>query len=503
MIILLNSEQSKKIDSFATNKIGIPSILLMENAAISASNFIMQNIKQNHKILLLCGKGNNGGDGLAIARHLINHSYSNISIYIVGNSKDLSSDCSINFKILQNMNINIGTIDSTEDIESIGSYYDVVIDSILGVGLNGKLKEPISQLIAKINQFNAKKFAIDVPTGLDSDLGKADINTFKADFTLTMYSHKVGLYINHGRMYSGQIVTAYLGISERYLAGLSTEYILEDKDIKELAPKRKNNSSKFDYGRILIIAGSEKYSGAAALASNACISSGAGLVELFSSYFHPTLLAEIIQHKAIATKDGNISYSNLEYLRSIIEKYDVINIGPGLSDETETIELIKYIIYQYPHKKIIIDADGLKAIELGRKLHKNIVITPHIYEFINTFHLNKDEVIDNPHLFAKNIAREYNCVVLLKYYPTIITDGESSYYNINGNNGMATAGMGDVLTGIIAYYLSQFEDNLLATSFGAYIHSVCGDLYIKKYNKVSLTASKLIKHLREIDFGNN
>lgn len=500
MQYLIDSEQAKLIDDYAINNLNIPSIILMENAARSAADIIAMYISKTSKILVLCGLGNNGGDGHAIARHLYNNSYCNIEIIVVGDIKKATIDNNINHRINKSMCLTINYINSKDDLNKLDNKYDVVIDALVGIGGNHILKGILPQLIAIINRFEAIKFAIDISTGLNCNNGYSDVNSFVANHTITMFSPKIGLYINEGPKISGIIHNAYLGVSNQIIKTYSNNYILEESDIQVLKPKRKKVSSKFDFGRILIIGGSDKYSGAAALTSNACIKSGVGLVELFSTKFHTALLPEIIQIRALSNSSGNLAYNNIDFLNTIISNYNVLVIGPGLSNDNESISLVKELIYNNLNKKIIIDADGLRAIELGRKLSKNIIITPHIFEFINTFQLNKNDVLSNPYHFAKLISIEYECIVLLKYIPTIITNGSESYYNIGGNNGMSTAGAGDVLSGIIAYFAAHYDSLLLAGSMGALIHSLVGDIYASRYNVESLTASDLINHLKDVDF---
>lgn len=498
MKYLLEKDKAKKIDEFAIKVLGIPSIVLMENAARSAAEIIKSISKPHYKTLVLCGVGNNGGDGLAIARHLYNFEYTNIEILMIGNLTKQTPDNKTNFEILKKMEIPIRIISEEIKIEELNYDYDLIIDAILGIGAKSELQGTISSLLNKINLKKGLKIAIDLPTGVDSDTGFSDQNTFRADYTVTMFSPKLGLFINEGKMKAGKVFNADLGVSKKFLKDFSNDYILEFEDLKQLIPSRKSESSKFDYGRILIIAGSDKYSGAAALTANACIKAGAGLVELFSNNFHSALLPEVIQIKGKSNQSGGIAFENLNSLNKVNDKYDLLALGPGLGRDQETIQLINDIIYNNLNKRIVIDADGLKGITLNKRLSSNVILTPHIFEFINIFKLNKDDVLKNPYFYAKEIAKEYNCIVLLKGTPTIITDGENSYFNNIGNSGMATAGSGDVLTGIISYYATQINNILLASAIGAFIHSYSGDIYKERFNVTSLTASELINMLKEI-----
>jgi len=302
--------------------------------------------------------------------------------------------------------------------------------------------------------------------------------------------------LNDGLSLCGKIKVAYLGAPDSIVSQISKIAYLEDEDVFSLLPQRNRLSSKFDYGRVVILAGSKRMPGAATLSANAAIRSGAGLVYLLSTEFHPALLPEVIPTKLESDKEGFISYSAKNEILKSIEKANVLAIGPGLGFNDDIAKLINEIINEVPDElPIILDADAIKSITSSSKLKKNILITPHIGEFSNLTNLHRDEVSKYVNNSAVAWAEKLNCLILLKHVPSVITDGDFSYWNIYGNPGMATAGSGDVLTGIIASFIAQGLNPIEAASLASFIHSKAGDYYAVNYSQETLTASKLIESL--------
>ena len=314
-----------------------------------------------------------------------------------------------------------------------------------------------------------------------------------------MEALKTGLLLNDAVDTCGKIEVAPIGAPYGLVHRFAKTYALCEEDLAIAFPERHKRSSKFDYGRVLIIAGSKNYSGASALTANACICAGAGLVELYSTHLHPSLAPEIIFKEGHIDKHGCLSIMNKERIKASAEKADVIAIGPGLGESPETFEMIKEIVEKFQDsKKIIIDADGIKAFEKKTKFTKNVILTPHYGEFANLLGLEREDLIADAYYTTEKYAFKMNCVLLCKGFPTIISDSEHTYFNLNGNPGMATAGSGDALTGIIAAFLAQGMPSLQAGAFGAFVHGLAGDNYVKKHNQISLTASKLIDELNGI-----
>lgn len=497
---VLNVKQIREADSIAIEEYGIAGDLLMENAARSAAEYILEILADSSAEIglvdIICGSGNNGGDGFALARHLFEELP--VRVLWIGNEDKMSPETLRNFKSVQKFDIDCLHIESDEILNTIQFSTECIIDSMIGVGGSENIKGIANEILKILKTNYALKIAIDSPTGLNADTGITSENCFRADYTITMFAPKAGFYLNEGPDYCGEILTAYLGAPQSIVDFISEISILEEKDLAELIPVRNKRTSKFDYGRVMIIAGSERFSGAACLTANAAISSGAGLVELYSTSLHPSLLPEVIFQKLPMNEYGTINETAFGILKDDIYNSNVIAIGPGLSVNSSTIKFVRLLLEVIPDDKvIIIDADGLKAITKDSKLNKNIILTPHSGEFARLTGLDRIEIEKNPQEIVKEWAIKLNCNIVLKYHPVIITDGERSYWNITGNAGMATGGSGDVLTGIIAGLLAQGLEPLEASAVAVYIHAKAGDLYASHYNEESLTASELINYLPE------
>jgi NAD(P)H-hydrate epimerase len=329
---------------------------------------------------------------------------------------------------------------------------------------------------------------------LNADTGKAHRNAFRADLTLTMFASKLGMYVNDGPNLCGNIEICLLGapilqpVSDNFL-------ILDDNAVIELLGKREPDTDKFSYGRIVVISGSESMPGAAALTANSAIKSGAGLVELLTTTVHSATLPEVISYKLKPNTDGTISDFNEDIIAERIEKADTVVIGPGIGNNESTINMLVKLYSTYKHKKYVIDADGLRGIAKLQSLSDNTIITPHIYEFSKL--INNEPKVAKANLikYAKEYAQKTNSILLVKSRPTVITNGNTTFLNTGGNPGMATAGSGDVLTGIIAGLSNQIQSPLLCTAVAAYLHSRSGDLYAEQNDPISLTASSLIDYL--------
>lgn len=501
MKCILSVEEMRKVDETAISVYGISSALLMENAAHSSADYIRVIFKEynleNPKVYLFCGSGNNGGDGFALARHI--YDFAKVWIYWIGDKSKMTPETYTNFETAKKIGLPIKKLSSEEDCRNINLDCDCIIDALIGVGGSENIRGLALELLKKFKDYNGLKIALDVPTGLNSDTGRANEFCFHSNFTITMFAIKLGMLLNDGPEKCGKILTASLGAPEFILKKFSNKFVLEDDDIDKIIPKRKRISSKFDYGRILIIAGSKHFPGAAALVANSCITSGSGLVILASTSFHPSLLPEIIQFPVSPTNEGTISLRAFDELKNEIEKSDVIAIGPGLGTNSETLKFVKQIVENYAErKKIVIDADGLKAFDTEFKFNQNVVLTPHTGEFALLTKIDRSEIENNLFDYALKSAKEFNCIIHLKYVPSISTNGIKSFINPYGNPGMATGGSGDVLTGIIASMLAKEIDPLEATATASYLHSKAGDLFFSTFGPESLTASILIDNLKKV-----
>lgn len=501
MKYILTPNEMRRADSIAINEFNIPGIILMENAARSSSMIIRKLYEEKkipfNEIIFFCGSGNNGGDGFAIARHLFEDF--DVKIFWIGSKEKMSDETKTNFKSVEKLKIPIYYLKEQEDLNSINLNNKCIIDALIGVGGSENIKGLALDILKKIDSSDSFKISIDVPTGLNSETGIAHPHCVKANITITMFAIKTGMLLNDGIDVCGQIHQVYLGAPNSIVRQLSKINILEDSDIRNLIPKRRKRSSKFDYGKIIIIAGSKRYPGAAALTANAAIKSGAGLVYLLSPTFHSALLPEVIPLALPYTDEGTIALKAYESIIKELDRASVLVIGPGLGENKETIELVKRIIFETEiNIPTVIDADGLRVIKNNTTLRKNLIITPHCGEFSRITGIDRKEIEFNTYNIALKYAKELNCIILIKNVPSIITDGNISYFNINGNPGMSTGGSGDVLTGIISGLLSIGLSPIESASVGAYIHSKAGDYYAENNTQETLTATSLIESLSKV-----
>jgi hydroxyethylthiazole kinase-like uncharacterized protein yjeF len=498
MKYILTPNEMRNADLAAINEIGIPSVVLMENAARSAAEYVLEVFDLNDMIqpsvTFLCGSGNNGGDGFAMARHMMEECV--ITVYWIGEIEKMSEETRTNFEALINLGVDLLHIRSEEELELIDLDTDCIIDSMIGVGGSENIRGLALDILKLIYDYPGMRIAVDAPTGLNTETGIASEYCFSADLTVTMFAIKTGMLLNDGLNVCGEIETAYLGVPASIIKKIAKIKALDHSDTNLLLPKRARISSKFDYGRVFVIAGSKKFPGAAALTSNAAIKSGAGLVQLYSTYLHPAIMPEVIPYELSATKSGSISKINKDSLFKEIEKANVIAIGPGLSDDEETIELARDIIYSTSeYVSIVVDADALRAIDTTKKLRKNIILTPHTGEMARITSIDRREIEMNSAWIAKEWAEKLNCTILLKHVPVVISDGDELYFNLSGNPGMATGGSGDVLTGIVSSLLAQGLEPLKAATLAAYLHGLAGEIYVRDHREQTLTATVLLNNI--------
>ena len=508
MIPLYSTTQIKDFDNYAINKAGIPGIVLMENAAVNVAGAVLEKItslKLGNRIGILCGKGNNGGDGFAVARHLAN-SGCEITILSLGKSDDLSADSKMNYNILKNLrhpNITIINYSSIKDIKYFNKC-DTVIDALLGSGAAGPLKEPFSSVIKEINKLNSYKIAIDIPSGLDADKGYGEL-IFDAHLTITLAGYKKGLFFNDGSANSGEILKKGIGIDEVLLDDYHTDdYLVEPEDILVLLPQKQKNIHKYSAGKVLTIAGSVKLPGASLLTSKAVLNIGAGASILAFPKSGRGLVAPSLSEvilEAYGETDEYLVSRDIPSIQKRIEWADVVAIGPGLGRNEETQKAVIKIIKDNPAKYFVIDADALFALHNGnyKKLKlNNSILTPHYGEFSDLIGIDLSELKQDILNYGKQFARETGAVLVLKGAPSIVFNqyGES-FINSTGNPGLAKFGTGDVLTGVIAGLYSQIKNPEDAAVCGVYLHSLTADLLEDKMTEYSYTAGDIINYLYE------
>lgn len=487
---IMSSCNCKEIDKYAIEKLKIPSIILMENAA----NEIYLRIKNKYdKFLIICGTGNNGGDALAIGRKLLLNNYQ-VKIIIINPKKNYSSDFNINYEILKNLNSDIEYI---SDFKGIGQLkytikeYDVIIDGIFGVGLNRTLNEFYCHLINEINLSNKDILSIDVPSGLDCNEGIPLGNSIRANSTYTFEVIKKGFLNYKAIEYLGKIETISIGIPNEVKEKFSENvYIFDDDYYKGLIKKRAIYGHKGDYGKCVLVAGSLGFSGASYICTESCVKTGAGLTTLITT----EECQKIVSNQLIEAM--TINYTELDRVKSVVKNANVIAFGPGIRGDEKDKNILNCIIDDYSNS-IVVDAEGINMLSrdksLLKKLQDRVVLTPHLGEISRLVNKTIGEIEKDRINIAKNYAKDNRCVLVLKGYNTVITDGNKVYVNNTGSSKMATGGMGDCLTGIITSLIGQGYSKLNACLLGVYLHGKCGDIVAE--DKYSVLATDIIKKI--------
>ncbi len=494
------SAQMRAIDKSAEELGGIPSIVLMENAAIACMEEITKD-KSIKKVAIFCGKGNNGGDGFALARHLFNKGL-HVCVYLVCGS-DFSGDALINFEIISKMGINIIELYDADMSKFELKFYDMVIDAIFGTGIKGKIEGLASEIIEAVNENCKNILSIDIPSGINADTGEICGVCIKADKTVTFAAYKLGLLLYPGADFTGRVIVKDISIPEYIIEGQNINInIIDKRMIENILPQRNENSHKGDYGKVLIVGGSTGMSGAAAMAARACVRCGAGLVTAaVPECINTALEVKLTEPMTIALSctNGQVDLNCIEKLCSVINNYDVCLFGPGIG-RNEYIPQILEKILEVSQIPVIIDADGLFALaqrdDILDKCNCNIVLTPHEMEMSRISKCSLEYVSSNRIELSQSYVAAHGVTLILKGPHTIVTSmsGEQ-YININGNNGMATGGSGDVLAGMTAAFIARGLDESDAACLAVYLHGLAGDISAEQLGYDSMLPTDIIKNI--------
>lgn len=485
---IANGEIMRNIDKFCAYQLKMPSIVLMENAALK----VVKNIQQYNSFTIICGKGNNGGDGFAVARHLYACNKF-VDAFLVTTDDNMSEDCRTNYNILKNLGVKINKIKESELnllIDSLNKN-EVAIDAIFGTGLSKNVEGIYASVISLINEHSKKIISIDVPSGFNSDNGEMLGCCIAADKTISFQLYKRGFLKYRSELLTGEIIIEDIGIPEKVIEKFhNNEFLVNKKMISEKIFVRNKYAHKGDFGRVLIAAGSKGYSGAAYLASQAAVRTGSGLVTVCST----SDVQDILCHKL--TEAMTMNFDEKQKLIDTVKKSNAIAIGPGMGNNGFTFNVVSHIIIN-ADCPVIIDADGLNCLQNKLDILKNkksyIILTPHPGEISRLTGKSIKYINENRMETAVEFAKSYGVIVLLKGFNTIITDGRKIFVNTTGNSAMASGGMGDCLTGIIASLAGQGYKPIEAAFLGAYIHGAAGDSIAQE--KYCVSASDIIERI--------
>lgn len=536
MRYVLDAASMKNVDSYSINTLGIPSVVLMERAALSVTEAIESKVKGNihTDIICVCGRGNNGADGLAVARQLYLKGY-NVDVYII-NSHASTKEFDIQLNIIKNLGIEC--INSPDF-----SKYGVIVDALFGNGLSRELAGEARIVVDTINKCSTSVrsqytqnsdnngnwlvVAVDIPSGISASTGVVMGSAVNADITVTFGFEKIGHILYPAASYCGKIIRKDIGFAQ-YPDMTRDIFTYDYSDISDMLPLRKPDGNKGTFGKALVIAGSRLYGGAAVLSSRAAARIGAGLVRTLTHISNRTAVITGNMECIVDTYDTDEECGDfVKNTETLVDKCicwaDVVCIGPGLSMEESAVKLVRSVSAKKNIKKLY-DADALNIIaqykieldgsnddvdyEAGGNSgnasykddmsDKNVVVTPHIGEMSRLTGLDIAVIKNNPIDTARTYSREHNCVCVLKDARTIVSDGERVYINMSGNDGMATGGSGDVLSGIITGLMAQGLTTFEASALGVYIHGCSGDEAALSNGKYSMVAGDIIDNIKNV-----
>ncbi|UCE42171.1 MAG: NAD(P)H-hydrate dehydratase [Candidatus Aminicenantes bacterium] len=505
---ILTSKQMQGVDKKAIEKLGIIGPILMENAGIQITNEILKKFPQiqDERVVIVAGKGNNGGDGFVVARHLFNRDCRPI-VLLLASKKELKGDAALNAGITDKIGITIKEITSSRHWganKRTLSRATVVVDAIFGTGLTSPARGLYANVIQDINKCKGFKVAVDIPSGLSSDVFSIIGPCIKADLTVTLAAAKVAHVFPPaedcvGELKIGDIsVPPYLFEDEKFQLEM-----VEKERIRPYFEHRKKGTHKGTYGHLLMLSGSVGKTGAAALAGKAALKMGAGLVTAGVPKSCLPIVArsmmELMTEPLPETAKGTLSAEALPEILPLLKEKDALMLGPGISTHESTKELVLSLL---PELKIpvILDADALNILAHKLSVLKSLstpaVVTPHPGEFARMLKLSTKEVLARKLELVPGFAKKFGVYVVLKGYRTLTsTPNGKTFINPTGNPGMATAGSGDVLSGMIASMIIQEKNILDAILAAVYVHGLSGDIGTARLGDKSLTAGSMITYL--------
>lgn len=487
---LVTAKEMKALDVQAQNDYAMPGILLMDNAAQAVAEAVHEALTalEGERVVIFCGGGNNGGDGLGAARWLQSYGVS-VRAFVVGAALDaVQGDAAVELAMFTKAGGRVEALSTEDDwvlAELAASKADVLVDALLGTGFHGELEGDVLRACELLNKSEKYILAVDIPTGVNADNGAVSEQAVRADHTVTMALVKTGLLLYPGREYCGDIELADISMPVKLVEEYkSDKYRLTDEIVRELLPLRKANAHKGDAGRVVICAGSPGYTGAAALASDAVVKAGAGLVSLYTPLSSRDVLAikltEVMVHGLLERMPGILGGGAASDVASSAEAADVLAIGPGLGTSESTQEAVRTILQKIT-TPVVIDADALTALaghtEILAAMQAQKVLTPHPGEMARLTGLEIAEIEADRINIAKKYAEQWQAIVVLKGAPTVIgCPNGTVYVNSTGNSSLATGGSGDVLTGIIAGLAAQEISLQEAAICGVYLHGLAAEL---------------------------
>lgn len=485
---IVTGSQMKALDKETIEHMGIPSLVLMERAGLAVYEAMKKEKLPLERVLVLCGGGNNGADGVVVARLLSLAGYP-VHVCILGKPEHFTEEMKKQVEIGRNYGISfVKTFRICE--------YTTIVDAVFGVGLSREVSGVCRETIEKVNQFQGQVVAVDIPSGVCADTGKILGCAVKADMTVTFAYKKAGLCFYPGAAYAGKLLTADIGI---YRQKEQTPRILACTREDLRAIHRREDGNKGSFGKVLLIAGSKDMSGAAYLCGQAIMKTGAGMLKVCTREENRMFFSSFPEAMLLTYKEGDFIDASL---KEGMEWADVIGIGPGLGTSVQAAALLETVLRE-GEKPLVIDADGLNLLKgreaLLKSYKRDVLLTPHLGEFSRLTGISIQQWKEDPIAVTEKAAKALSCTLICKDARTVISWGNgSSCMNLSGNDGMATAGSGDVLTGILLSLLAQGHAPERAAQLGVFLHGLAGDLAAERKGKAAMLASDILEAAGEI-----
>ena len=456
---------------------GVSRLQLMENAGHQVALEVSSRFKPGTAVAVFCGTGGNGGDGFVAARHLLSLGF-NVKVILAGRAQDVSDKAAMeNLASIRSLREEIPLYEAYDSTLIPKITVEIVVDALLGTGAKGKLRPPILQMVSQINAMKAFRVALDVPTGIDADTGEVLGEAVKADLTITFHRTKSGL--EKAKENVGKLVVKYIGLPKEF------ERFVGPGDVLLAARSRPPESHKGDFGRLLVIGGSETYSGAPTLVALGAMRTGVDLAYIATSEKTAFAISSMSPDLITIKLEGeHLNPGNVVTLETYIEKVDAVVLGPGLGLHGETVKAVRALIelVEKHEKPLLLDADGLKAFaRFKRRLKMPLVLTPHAGEYAILTGRKTPQDLDAKIADVQKTAAQLGTVILLKGATDIISDGKRVKVNFTGNPGMTVGGTGDVLSGVVGALLAQTIDPFQSAVAGAFVNGAAGDfVFVEK-----------------------
>ena len=506
---VITCDEMRAIDGDAISTGGISGIELMENAGNRAAVVAQEMLgwEGGWKVAVFAGRGNNGGDGLVLAR-LISQRGAEVTVYLLADPNSLSDDSAVNLRKLEDTNVRVVKLGDKGDLDEFhgeAEELDLVVDAVFGTGFRGAAEGLAAGVIEAMNSSGVPILSVDIPSGVNGDSGVVEGPVVRAKKTVTFVAPKVGLVQFPGAGYVGELEVVDIGIPQEIVEKniTSETFLMTEENADSWLPHRRPDVHKNECGRVLVIAGSPGMTGAAALTVRAALRSGAGLVTLaMPRSLHDIFEIKLTENITIPLPETDLGTLDIEafpVIAELCERFDALAVGPGVTTERNTVQLVRQMVGRLD-LPLVVDADGLNSLvgatDLITERRAETILTPHPGEMGRLAGISAAEVQKDRIGVASRYATEWGAVIVLKGAGTIIAEpGGQVMINTSGNPGMATAGMGDVLTGCITSLLAQGLGVLQAAAVGCYVHGSAADLVAQLDGEIGMTAGDVARHL--------